>query len=78
VRVAPARFDRFLVSTKETLALYEDTCARGMQMYFPDEHRALLEDLHGDAAAGDWDDYCAQIERWVDEGIRTYGDRIAH
>jgi len=78
VRVAPARFDRFLVDPAATLAIYQSTCAAGMQQHFTSEHEAVLADLAGGVPVGDWEDYCAQAERWVDEGLRTHGARIAY
>ena len=78
VRVAPARFDRFLVTPSETLAEYARRCGVTMERYFPAEHLALVTDLSNGAPAGDWDLYCTQAERWVDEGLREYGARIAY
>jgi hypothetical protein len=78
VRVAPVRFDRFLVDPQVMHAAYEKTCAIGMATHFPQEHQALLDDWARGVPAGNWDDYCEQAEQWVDEGLRAHGARIAH
>ena len=78
VRVAPVRFDRFLVTPSETLAEYTRICGLTMERLFPAEHLALVTDLSSGAPAGDWELYCAQAEQWVDEGLREHGARIAY
>lgn len=78
VRVAPVRFDRFLVDPVHVRAEYEATCAASMEKYFPAEHQALLDDFAAGAPAGDWAEYCAASETWVDENLREHGARIAY
>ena len=78
VRVAPARFDRFLVTSSETLVEYSRICGPTMERLFPSEHLALVTDLSNGAPAGDWELYCAQAEQWVDQGLREHGARIAY
>jgi hypothetical protein len=78
VRIAPLRYDRFLVDRAGALAAYNDTACAINERLFPDEHAQLLVDLEAATPAADWAAYCTATDEWVDEGLRTFGPAIAH